>query len=78
MINGNVRQYGAVLRDDEKQALIDSREFELNKMRTKLGAGEIYHSNLLVKLLCIIANRISSLDRAGIGVEMEAGLVGFT
>ena len=77
LINGNVRQYGAVLRDDEKQALIDSRKFELKKMRTKLGAGEIYHSNLLVKLLCIIANRISSLDRAGIGVEMEAGKPGW-
>jgi len=77
LINGKVRQYGAVLRDDEKQALIGSREFEPNKLRTKFGAGEIYHSNLLVKLLCIIANRISSLDRAGVGVEMEAGKPGW-
>ena len=77
LIGGKVRQYGAVLRDDEKQALIASRERDPYKLRTQLGAGEIYHSNLLVKLLCIVANRISSLDRAGIGIEMEAGKPGW-
>ena len=77
LIGGNVRQYGAVVRDEEKQALIASREFEPNKLRTRIGIGEIYQSNLLTKLLCIIANRISSLDRAGLGVEMEAGKPGW-
>ena len=77
LISGKVRQYGAVERDDEKGALIASRERDPYKLRTEFGAGEIYHSNLLVKLLCIIANRISSLDRAGIGVEMEAGKPGW-
>ena len=77
LIGGKVRQYGAVLRDDEKQALIASRKRDPYKLRTEFGAGDIYQSNLLVKLLCIIANRISSLDRAGIGVEMEAGKPGW-
>ena len=77
LIDGNVRQYGAVVRDDEKQALIASRELQPNKLRTRFGLGETYQSNLLVKLLCIIANRMGSLDRAGIGVEMEAGKPGW-
>ena len=50
LIGGKVRQYGAVLRDDEKQALIASRKRDPYKLRTEFGAGDIYQSNLLVKL----------------------------
>ena len=77
LVDGRVRQYGAVERDQEKEALIAAREREPHKLRTKYGAGEIYRSNLVVKLLCIIANRMGSLDRAGSGVEMEAGKPGW-
>ncbi len=77
LVDRRVRQYGAVARDPEKEALIASREREAYKMRAQHGHGEVYHSNLLVKLLCIIANRIGSLDREGIGVEMEAGKPGW-
>lgn len=78
VLAGNrVRQYGAVVRDSEKQALIATRERDPHKLRTAYGKGQIYRSNLLVKLLCIIANRIASLDREGIGIEMEAGKPGW-
>jgi hypothetical protein len=77
LVDGRVRQYGSVVRDEEKQALIASRERESYRLRAQFGAGEIYRSNLLVKLLCVIANRMCSLDRAGIGVEMEAGKPGW-
>ncbi|MFQ5943670.1 MAG: hypothetical protein ACE5JF_08970, partial [Anaerolineales bacterium] len=77
LVDGHVRQYGAVLRDEQKEALISSRDREPNKLRTQHGTGQIYRSNLLVKLLCIIANRMGSLDRAGVGVEMEAGKPGW-
>jgi hypothetical protein len=77
LVDGQIRQYGSVVRDPEKQALIESREEEPHKVRTQFGQGEIYSTSLLVKLLCIIANRMASLDPAGIGVEMEAGKPGW-
>jgi hypothetical protein len=77
LVDGRVRQYDAVVRDEVKQALIVARESDPHKLRTEKGAGDIYKSNLLVKLLCIVANRMASLDRAGIGVEMEAGKPGW-
>ncbi len=77
LINGKVRQYDAVIRDKEKLALIKSREKDSCKVRTDYGRREIYKTNLLVKLLSIIANKISSLDPEGIGIEMEADKPGW-
>jgi hypothetical protein len=76
-VGSRVRQYGAVVRDEQKQALIEARERDAYQLRTENGAGSVYRSNLLVKLLCILANRVASLDREGIGVEMEAGKPGW-
>lgn len=77
LVGRRVRQYGAVVRDPEKEQLIATRERDAYKVRTEHGQGAVYRSNLLVKLLCIISNRIASLDREGIGVEMEAGKPGW-
>lgn len=77
LVNGKVRQYDAVIRDQDKIALIASRESDHRKVRTEYGRGEIYSTNLLVKLLCIITNKISSLDPDGIGMEMDAGKPGW-
>ena len=41
------------------------------------GKGQVYRTNLLVKMLCIVANKISSLDPSGIGIEMEADRPGW-
>ncbi len=43
-----------------------------NVLKTKGGAGTPYKTNLLTKILCLIANKISTLDPSGIGVAMEA------
>ena len=43
-----------------------------NTVRTKNGRGDIYTTHLLAKCLCLVANKVSSLDPSGIGIEMEA------
>ena len=43
-----------------------------NVLRAGHGEGDAYHTHLLGKLLCLVANKIASLDPSGIGVEMEA------
>ncbi len=72
-----VRQYGAVLRDPEKAALIESRKIDRNRVRTSNGKGEVYRTNLLVKLLCVLACKIATLDPFGVGIEMEADKPGW-
>ncbi|MEW6718454.1 MAG: cellobiose phosphorylase [Chloroflexota bacterium] len=77
LVNGKVRQYRAVVRHPEKVRLIYSRSEDACKVRTGYGTGEIYYTNLLVKLLCLVANKVASLDPQGIGIEMEAGKPGW-
>jgi hypothetical protein len=43
-----------------------------HKLRVRHGQGEVYHTNLLVKILCLIANKAATLDPSGIGIDMEA------
>ena len=43
-----------------------------HRLRIKEGEGEVYHTHLSCKLLCLLANKIASLDPSGVGVEMEA------
>lgn len=63
-----VRQYEAV-KDGSKEIKINKHE---PMLRTKHGEGAVYKTHLLGKLLCLIANKVSSLDPSGIGVDMEA------
>ena len=42
------------------------------KLRGAGGHGEVYTTNLLVKMVCLLANKVASLDPSGIGIEMEA------
>ncbi|MCK5083787.1 MAG: hypothetical protein KAR31_12840, partial [Candidatus Omnitrophica bacterium] len=58
-----VRQYGSVA---------NGCEVDRSLVRTKSGHGDVYATNLVCKLLCLIANKVASLDPSGIGVEMEA------
>ncbi len=69
---GGVRQYGAVVRDKEKARLLEARESGAARVRTRSGRGEVYRTNLFVKLVCLFANKLASLDPEGVGVEMEA------
>ncbi len=63
-----IRQFHALAEEDkEVQAKAKG-----NLLRSAGGHGEAYTTNLLVKLLCLLANKASSLDPSGIGIEMEA------
>ena len=71
LFQGEPKQLNAVYLDEEKDALIKSRKENPNLVRTKFGKGEVYKTNLLNKLLSLLANKYSSLDPAGVGLEME-------
>jgi len=66
------RQLNSVAFCEEKQALIAERAVEPHKVRMSYGKGEIYKTNLIQKIICIIVNKLSSLDPFGTGIEMEA------
>jgi hypothetical protein len=66
-------QLNAVVFDEEKDALIKQRDQNQNQIRMKFGRGEIYFTSLVNKILCLIVNKLASLDPSGVGVEMEAG-----
>lgn len=71
--NGAVaRQYKSVGLDKEKERLIDKRSSEAHAVRTHHGHGDVYRTSLFVKLLCLFANKLASLDPEGVGIEMEA------
>ncbi|MDR0675549.1 MAG: hypothetical protein LBF97_00715, partial [Elusimicrobiota bacterium] len=72
LFRGEPKQLNAVYKDEEKENLIKSRaNNNPNVVRTNFGKGDIYKTNLLNKLLSLIANKYSSLDPEGIGIEME-------
>jgi hypothetical protein len=63
-----VRQYHS-LAEHDKDIQAKSKGYKLRKAG---GHGEVYTTNLLVKLICLLANKAASLDPSGIGIEMEA------
>lgn len=69
-VNGKVRQYGAVRH-------LPKRNGSADWLRTKHGAGDIYETNLIAKLISLALNKLASLDPCGLGVEMEAGRPGW-
>ena len=62
------RQYHSV--DNDLEMLQTKQKGD--KLKIRNGQGSVYCTTLIVKLLCLIANKIASLDPSGIGVEMEA------
>lgn len=68
LTKSGVRQYHSVLHD-AKGTKADQHG---NKLRIRNGDGDVYHTHLMGKLLCLAANKVSSLDPSGIGIEMEA------
>lgn len=63
-----VRQYHSVGKDTHH----DKSGGRGNVLCAGHGEGEVYYTHLLGKMLCLIANKIASLDPSGTGVEMEA------
>ena len=75
--DGRVRQYGAVVEDEEKAYLIAARADQPNLLRTAHGHGEVYRTTVLAKLVGVALQKFATLDPLGMGVEMEAGRPGW-
>ncbi len=71
------RQYGAVVRDEEKAALITARRDYPNLMHTQKGHGSVYRTTLYAKLVLLALIKFATLDPLGLGIEMEAGRPGW-
>jgi hypothetical protein len=74
---GKPMQLDSVAYDEDKEALIKARDRDKNKVRKNFGKGDVYYTNLFVKMLSIIVNKLASLDAEGVGIEMEAGKPGW-
>ncbi len=72
LVDGKVRQYGAVIEDAEKAALIAARSTDPNLMRTAHGHGEVYRTTVASKLFALALIKFATLDPLGMGIEMEA------
>lgn len=70
--DGRPMQLEAVTEDAEKQALLAKRVHDADLVHTEHGAGKVYTTTLVVKVLSLIANKLASLDPSGVGVEMES------
>ncbi|OZM58070.1 cellobiose phosphorylase [Lottiidibacillus patelloidae] len=74
---GKVRQYGSILEDEEKMEKLGISLNDTNWLRTNHGLGDIYKTNLFVKLVSLSLNKFATLDPFGMGIEMEANKPGW-
>ncbi|WP_405106510.1 cellobiose phosphorylase [Paenibacillus sp. FSL K6-1217] len=74
---GKVRQFGALLEDEEKLHKLKRKAADTQWLRTQGGHGEIYRTSLFVKMLSLVLNKFATLDPYGMGVEMEANKPGW-
>ncbi|MNO40597.1 hypothetical protein D3C76_307500 [compost metagenome] len=75
--DGKVRQYGALLEDEEKLHRLKRKASETHWLRTEGGQGDIYRTSLFVKMLSLALNKFATLDPYGMGVEMEGNKPGW-
>ncbi|MEI6631090.1 MAG: hypothetical protein WCL25_00545, partial [bacterium] len=69
---GKAKQLHSVGVDNAKRELIKKRSEQPHIVRTDYGKGSIYQTTLINKLICLLVNKLSSLDPSGVGIEMEA------
>lgn len=70
-----VRQYGALVHDDEKAELTGFKKNGTNWLKT--AKGEYLQTSLMAKMITLALNKFSALDSYGMGVEMEGGKPGW-
>ncbi|NGM85202.1 cellobiose phosphorylase [Paenibacillus sp. 7124] len=75
--NGKVRQYGAAVHDEEKLVRFGIGMEDTRWLKTGSGYGEVYRSNLFVKMLSLALIKMSTLDPYGMGIEMEGNKPGW-
>lgn len=69
---GRVWQLHSLAADPHKREMIARRKAFPHIVRKGYGKGEVYHTSLINKLLCLFVNKLASLDAFGTGIEMEA------
>jgi hypothetical protein len=72
LLDGHPKQLHSVVRDQQKKDIILQRTNQPHTVRTEYGKGEIYKCSLINKFICILVNKLASLDPFGVGIEMEA------
>ncbi|MCL6603382.1 MAG: cellobiose phosphorylase [Paenibacillus sp.] len=78
VLNGDkVRQYGALLEDEEKLHKLQRKAGDTHWLRVNGGHGDIYRNNLFVKMFSLTLNKFATLDPYGMGVEMEGNKPGW-
>ncbi|MDD5166672.1 MAG: cellobiose phosphorylase [Candidatus Omnitrophica bacterium] len=70
--DGHLKQLHAIHPDSAKKEMIKKRDTSPHIVRMDYGKGGIYQTTLANKLLCLLANKLASLDPSGCGIEMEA------
>lgn len=70
--DGRLRQLHSVTPCNAKREMIRKRTTQPHVVRTQYGQGAIYQTTLINKLLCLLVNKLASLDPFGCGIEMEA------
>jgi hypothetical protein len=70
--HGKIRQFDAVVIDALKAKMLRERPRQPHIVRTGKGAGRIYKTTLLAKMVSLVLNKLATLDSEGIGIEMEA------
>ncbi|MFE9274434.1 cellobiose phosphorylase [Paenibacillus glucanolyticus] len=74
---GKVRQYGALLEDEEKLMKLGRKRNAAEWLRVDGGKGSIYRTHLFVKMISLSLSKMATLDPYGMGVEMEANKPGW-
>lgn len=70
--NGELRQYHSLFHDEEKLLFMQKRDRAHHKVRCDNGDGDVLKTTLISKFICLIVNKLATLDPSGIGIEMEA------
>jgi len=58
---------------EEDHEFMENKSFECSFVKINYGKGDIYKTNLISKLICLIINKIATLDPFGVGIEFEGG-----
>jgi hypothetical protein len=77
LVDGRVRQLGAVVESKTKELLLEQRGHAASWLRTRQGHGDIYRTDLYEKLLLLALIKAATLDPEGLGIEMEANKPGW-
>ncbi len=70
-----VRQYGALVQDEEKLSRSGFQKDGTNWMKTENGSYAV--TTLMGKMISLALNKFATLDTYGMGVEMEGGKPGW-